>query len=198
MGREIRRVPPDWEHPRYDGFNDHGPVGEYRPLFDRSYATESEEWIKGFMAWLEGGRPTQKHVFMEGRDASSLQPWEASSAQWIGREWEDVMYWEQYWPSSSPFHPGGTPPDPLAYRQRDWSEEEATAFQVYETVSEGTPVSPVFPAEQDLIDWLTHTQGMSEEGAKRFVEMGSVPSMMIGPEIGLKSNFEIAEIAERK
>jgi excisionase family DNA binding protein len=196
MGREIRRVPPDWEHPRYDGFSDttrRELIGKHRPLFDESYQRVSDEWIQGFVNWIAAGRPTQKNVFLEGRDQSSLTAWEQGYAEHIGREYEHLMYWEQYWPSSSPFHPGGAPPDPDSYRQQDWSDDEATAYQVYETVSEGTPVSPVFQTEQELIDWLKSSQGMSDEGARKFVEMGSVPSMMIGPTIGMKTNFEIAE-----
>lgn len=60
MGREIRRVPPRWEHPRYtreDAPRD-SLVGEYRPCFDKDYATASREWIEGFTAWQNG---THKH-----------------------------------------------------------------------------------------------------------------------------------------
>lgn len=52
-------------------------------------------------------------------------------------------------------------------------------WQVWETVSEGSPVSPVFPAPQSLVSWLIG-EGYSEKAATSFV-MGSgwVPSMVM-------------------
>ena len=44
------------------------------------------------------------------------------------------------------------PPDPKYYRP--WRDEEATWFQLWETVSEGTPVSPPFETKEGLIDYL--------------------------------------------
>jgi len=36
----------------------------------------------------------------------------------------------------------------------DWTDEEKTHFQMYETTSEGTPISPVFDNKNDLAQWL--------------------------------------------
>ena len=46
----------------------------------------------------------------------------------------------------------GNPPDPAYYRP--WSDDEATWYQVWETVSEGTPVSPAFETKDELINYL--------------------------------------------
>ena len=43
MGREIRRVPKGWEHPRDEG-------GKYIPMFDQSYDDAAKEWLEGLMA----------------------------------------------------------------------------------------------------------------------------------------------------
>ncbi len=44
---------------------------------------------------------------------------------------------------------------PRSYNYRpDWKEEEATWFQVYETVSEGTPVTPPFATKEELVEYL--------------------------------------------
>jgi hypothetical protein len=51
-------------------------------------------------------------------------------------------------------------------------------WQVWETVSEGSPISPVFATSADLVDWIV-TQGYSREAAEAFIEHGSVPSMMM-------------------
>lgn len=39
MGREIRRVPPNWEHPRYTEENapSEQAIGGHIPLFDKTY-----------------------------------------------------------------------------------------------------------------------------------------------------------------
>ena len=47
----------------------------------------------------------------------------------------------------------GAPPSPEYYRP-DWTAEEMTWFQVYETVSEGTPVTPPFATQQEVVDYL--------------------------------------------
>jgi len=48
MGREVRRVPADWQHPK--AFNSHRGETVFVPLNDgarRSYADEAEEWQEG-------------------------------------------------------------------------------------------------------------------------------------------------------
>lgn len=46
----------------------------------------------------------------------------------------------------------GRPVDPAYYRP--WKDDEATWFQLWETVSEGTPVTPPFATKQELADYL--------------------------------------------
>lgn len=47
----------------------------------------------------------------------------------------------------------GGPLDPIDYMPI-WTKEEATHWQMYETCSEGTPVSPIFADPEDLAEWL--------------------------------------------
>jgi len=129
MSREIRRVPPDWEHPR-------DALGRYKPLIDRDYETALQEWWEGRQKWQ--------------RNPESDCTWE---------EWE------------------GSAPNP-DYHRPAWSAEEATCFQVYENVSEGTPTSPVFATERELLAWLL-SEGFSEHAAVKFVEHKWAPSMVI-------------------
>jgi hypothetical protein len=85
------------------------------------------------------------------------------------------------------------PPDPISYRPAFTSEP--TWFQLYETVSEGTPVTPPFATEAELIDYLC-TQGdfwsqkrqvrdpgsdpiPTREQATALVKGGWAPSMLI-------------------
>ena len=47
----------------------------------------------------------------------------------------------------------GSPPD-AEYCRPNWDKSTATWYQVYETVSEGTPVSPPFETADQLIEYL--------------------------------------------
>ncbi|HUW08320.1 MAG TPA: hypothetical protein VM537_01260 [Anaerolineae bacterium] len=139
MSREIRRVPPNWKHPK-----DH--KGRYKPLFDEDYATALADWQRQADQWENGTHPDlvkspelqEKYAFPE----------------WCGEA-----------------------PDPDYYRPA-WTEAEATAYQVYETVSEGTPDSPVFDSEADLRQWLLD-QGHSEKATDAFMEYKWAPSAIM-------------------
>jgi hypothetical protein len=138
MGREIRRVPPDWEHPRDER-------GNYIPLYDEDYTIAADGWLAQVMAWERGDDPDREVA---------------------ARQYGDRYYWD--W--------DGGPPDRDRYRTRAWTAEEATAYQIYETVSEGTPVSPVFASLDALIAWLVD-QGHSERAARGFAASGWAPSL---------------------
>ncbi len=70
-----------------------------------------------------------------------------------------------------------------------WNEYEATWFQVWETVSEGTPVSPPFATKEELISYLAKNgddwdkergkPGWGYDAAKRFVENEWAPTFII-------------------
>lgn len=76
--------------------------------------------------------------------------------------------------------------------QRDeaeaWTKEdppEGEGWQVWETVSEGSPISPVFPTREGVIEWLTspaYTWGASRpltrEQAEAFVDQAWAPSFI--------------------
>ena len=69
----------------------------------------------------------------------------------------------------------GNPPDEKYYHPPFSSEP--THYQIYQTVSEGSPVSPIFETEEDLIEWLIE-EGYSQEAATKFVEYKWAPSMV--------------------
>lgn len=116
MGRELRRVPPGWEHPR-DG------DGQYIPLHDQSYEAALADWHYANRLWEEGRHPDQAK-YAEAQECASYEDW------------------------------ADPPPSPEYYRQRSWTEDEATCWQVYENITEGTPVSPVLPTLDDVRNWL--------------------------------------------
>lgn len=119
MGREIRMVPPNWQHPEIK--DDYGRL-RLQPMYDQDFASAKAEWLEGLRAWDAGENDDrEKYKHDDGR------PYE---------------YWEWH----------GNPPCPAYYRP--WKDEEATWYQVWETVSEGTPVTPPFATQQELADYL--------------------------------------------
>lgn len=146
MGREIRKVPKGWEHPKRE--NRYSGKEEYQPMYDEYYGDAVEEWIKSHYLWLEGKHPEQDPSYK----------WYAEYA--------------------------GSGPDIEYYRQEKWTEEEANCFQIYQTVSEGTPVSPVFESLEEMEKWLIK-EGHSEKSAKAFCESGWAPSAVM-----LNGNFK--------
>ena len=118
MGREVRRVPPNWEHPKRDRGNGRGL--ELQPMFDERFSEAAANWLKCFDRIRRGEMTDiERECYPHG------------VCEWAGDE---------------------MPPDPAYYRP--WDESEATWFQLWETVSEGTPVSPPFPDEDGLIQYL--------------------------------------------
>jgi hypothetical protein len=154
MGREIRRVPFDWQHPtRKEGeTTSYQRVGDFIPLLDNDIQSAYEEWQESLNKWLLG---THQEQIEHRYDFYDYAP---TYAAFVERE--------------------GRSPDPDCHRARKWHAEEATAYQIYETVTEGTPVSPVFPDEAAMIAWLIE-QGHSEHVARDFLRYGSVPSGVV-------------------
>lgn len=164
MGREIRRVILNWEHPRRDCPHtpwtngcDEAKVHNgkcYQPMYDRDYKSASDEWKAAFLAWENGERQAR-----------------------LAKDGEDYEYWD--W--------NGMPPDKDYYRQA-WTAEEATWYQVYQTVSEGSPVTPPFATQEELVDYLVENGdfwdqrrghgGWNRETAERFVGIGWAPSLI--------------------
>lgn len=127
MGREVRRVPADWEHPkRQDDMRD------FQPMFDRPFAPAAKEWKENFLAWESG------------HNASMNRP---------RGEKDTEECWEYY----------GNPPDRDYYRP-DWPEETRTHYQMYETTSEGTPISPVMETPEELARWLVDNNASAFAG----------------------------------
>ncbi len=50
MGREIRKVPANWEHPKLDN-------GNYQPMYDEYYGDVLNDWIKENNLWSKGTHP---------------------------------------------------------------------------------------------------------------------------------------------
>lgn len=170
MGRKLRMVPPNWDHPVVTLRN--GQEG-YQPMRDRAFEAAAKEWKERFLKWEAGERPN-----------------------WISEEFSKMEFWEY----------DGPPPNRECHRP--WQDSEATWFQVWETVSEGTPVTPPFATKEELIEYLVANgdfwdQKRREEGrhdincepwprqaAERFVNgPGWAPSLVMDAK-GVRSGVE--------
>lgn len=155
MGREIRMVPANWEHPQAQQ-DDWRHTRGYQPMHDRQFNEPFAEWLSDFDR-VRAGEMT----------AFERECYPSGLADWLSED--------------------GHPPDPAYYRP--WSDDEATWFQVWETVSEGTPVSPPFATSAELVDYLAAhgdfwdqergDPAWSRSAAERFVGSEWAPSMII-------------------
>jgi len=72
-------------------------------------------------------------------------------------------------------------------------DDKENGYQIWQDVSEGGPVSPVFKKPEDLAKWMVEndtsiTRDTTYEGWLKFIkEEGSAPSMIGGIGVGLKS-----------
>lgn len=79
--------------------------------------------------------------------ADAVAEWKEGLRKWeLEKSKEPDGSYLEYWEVNSP------PPERAYYRP--WKDEDATWFQLWETVSEGTPVSPPFKTKQELADYL--------------------------------------------
>lgn len=165
MGREIRKVPPNWQHPlKENPKNDR----DYQPLLDQDFDSAMILWWEELQKWLNGefARVLKEYKnnpeMLEGLDQNRPI---LSFARWHGE-----------------------PPDPKYYRPK-WEPEEATWLQVYQTVSEGTPVTPHFATPTELVNYLVKkgdfwdqrrgSGGWDRKSAEAFVRQGFAPSLIV-------------------
>lgn len=134
MGREVRRVPATWRHPK-------DKKGHYIPLCERP--GHSKEEIEEAL-----------------RDGWGFMP--------------------------------------------DWPAEERTHLMMYETTTEGTPISPAFETPEELAQWLAHN-GASALGSRTatyeqwlaMAKRGWAPSAIMSARGRLVSGVEAMGAAER-
>ena len=183
MGREVRRVPPNWDHPSRKPECDPYRHGGFQPMHDEHIQDALSRWLAEFDRVRRGDLSDFEREYCSG---------DGGLAVWI-QEFEQ-------------------PPDPNYCRP--WRDDEATWWQVWETVSEGTPVTPPFATQAELVDYLVEhgdfwqqkrwaegdtfmqpgPPGYSRKAAEAFV-MGSgwVPSMIVvrsGGDVTVKEGID--------
>jgi len=177
MGREIRKVPQNWEHPKREHCS-HWPKCNpicFQPKYNREFKKSADEWIEGLNNW--------DYKRYNGENT-------------------DNEYWEYE----------GSPPDREYHLDYDPDKlGDDSWFQLYETVSEGTPVSPAFASKEELADYLAengdywdqrrrrdypdeakqgrHGPWGTDQAYKFVMGNGSAPSMVLSNK-GLQSGVE--------
>lgn len=144
MGREIRRVPVDWEHPR-DHRGHHIPLRDHELIIASHAPMDVAQW-----------RSVRSKSFDEYK----------------------ALYQAEYPEDYEEIYGGDRPMTPDEFMPF-WSDDEATGWCMYETVSEGTPVTPVFPDPESLHAHLVE-QGNTPEQAAQFIRLGSAPTFAMG------------------
>ncbi len=115
MGREVRMVSKDWEHPKSDR-----PNREYVPLHT-GFNVSVAEWDKENNDWKCGIFPT----YADEADRN------LSYSEWGGSRPVQEDYMPEF--------------------------ENADYYMMYETCTEGTPISPAFKTQEELATWLCST-----------------------------------------
>lgn len=125
--------------------------------------------------------PKRSQFFSFSRDPDSYQPMYDADYDDVSKEWvknfmlfvqsnEPGYYWED-----------NPTPNELYYRSSALNtkfDSEPDCYQIYETVSEGTPCSPKFNTLNELVEWLVQ-QGYSRKAAENFAKDGSCMSGII-------------------
>lgn len=157
MGREIRRVPADWQHPKRRTFNHRGQfVESYHPMFDRPYGEAIREWIDEFEAWERGERAD----YAKGE---TMPFWEWHAAP------PDPAYYRPDWPEESRTHL-------MMYEDTSEGTPISPAFKTPEEVARwcaDNGASAFGRSTASYEAWLNIARG------------GFAPSMVYTPETGL-------------
>jgi hypothetical protein len=101
---------------------------------------------------------------LSGDLAQILARWDAHAAKWDAGLSEDVHRDNVFVPIAPEYQSfsyaeyAGDRPEASSYMPQ-WSPEVATGYQQYETVTEGTPVSPVFATDRLLAKWMMKEYG---------------------------------------
>lgn len=136
--------------------------GRFIPLYNGhndAFAKLDAEWVEEEAKWREGFKKDWK-----------TDGWVPIDAEDVGTPFSD---WHGSRPVKSDYMPS-------------WPDKVATHYMMYETVSEGTPISPAFATPEELARWLADTGAnagarltASYESWLRVAQGGYAPSFVI-------------------
>jgi len=228
MGREIKRVPLDFDWPLekvWDGFQTKNPHYIVCPNCENGYNGASK-WLQsiGYLIAsiaddavnLQNPRPgrVRMHPYLTSlMNRPDVDP-SMEITEWlkgiglkpdgpfgyhgfsIYEKLRDFSGLDRNWEECSTCKGHAIDPNHYeAYKKfnDEWEETpvpEGEGYQVWETVSEGSPVSPVFESKEKMVEWLI-SEGYSKTAAENFVKSEWVPSMIM-TNTGMYSDIEAA------
>lgn len=118
MGREVRRVPADWQHPKKHTFDHRGQwVERYDPLLDGDWAQAAKEWDEEREKWERGEFPdytSEECRSMPFDQYSGRRPYSLDyMPQWTDAERTHLMMYEDT-SEGTPISPAFETPEELA------------------------------------------------------------------------------------
>jgi hypothetical protein len=112
--------------------------------------------------WGEG--MTDRQPMLKKTFAAAAAEWKDELAKWEAGE-RPSYYGDDHAPDLQFWEYEGPPPEREYYRP--WEDSEATWYQVWETVTEGTPVTPAFETKEELIEYLVENGDFSDQQRRR-------------------------------
>lgn len=115
MGRTVRRVPKDWEHPKDEN-------GKYIPLLEGPYSERLEDWLEGKQQWDKGFR----------------KDWRSEEYIPIGNEDKNTAYrdWDGECPDKTDYMPEWAEEDKTHYQMYEDTSEGTPISPVMESPEE--------------------------------------------------------------
>jgi hypothetical protein len=167
MSREVRMVTPDWQHPKDER-------GRFKPLLDGPFGERLDRWNEENAKWIAG---FERHVDYSADPRNGVVSW-VPKAPDRPRAFTD---WDGPQPSQDDYMP-------------EFAPGTATHLMMYETCTEGTPISPAFATPEELARWLADN-GASAFGSDTATyeqwlatcRSGWAPSAISSPATGLIS-----------
>ena len=163
MGREVRRVPADWQHPKYLTGGMRGPEERYKPLYPGDkYQPRVDEWDDECAQWKRGEHPDQADADAETRAmcyeqyAGQRPHRDDYTPNWPAEQRTHLMMYEDT-SEGTPISPAFEMPEELA---RWLADTNASAFG---------------------------QEGAAYEAWLRIARGGWAPSMVFTPEAGLQN-----------
>jgi hypothetical protein len=172
---------------------------ELAQMEDKKLSEAQAEWDEGKRAWDAGENKSRGRRWSEddvlraeerkARAATDPFAGVGTDPEWL-RERVGQLLWESYEECSGerpPFYrddEGELVHDSCLYQPEEWPPPEERGYVIYQTVGEGSPITPCFATPEELIDWLVEKgtawdDPMSREAAERFVRgSGWLPSMV--------------------
>ena len=154
MGREIRKVPKNWKHPTKNRYS-----------YDKNFIPLMDNYVRSLGYYKESVDDFIKYM---------TEIIEKGKTKVYDKVWEDPKQLYEYLIEDGQMNP----PDVNDYMPSgEW-------YQLYEDVSEGTPLSPPFETPKELVEWLTNNKDYwdsqwTKEQAEAMVKDEYSPSMVV-------------------